>query len=217
MKTTKLLATMITLGLASQAYSAVIDTVTQSGNRQDDAVGIQFQVDTGLPAFSGPSFTLDTFTFRQGIDADSVYFLNIYEGTATGSTDFTPGSENVSDLTFLGASDNSVDWGLTTNGSANYTFTGVTLSADTDIFVVLSTTTASGSFALGGFHTNNGGPWNNDADFNNLLAVNYDELNDEDGATGIIWSASVTAIPEPSSIVLMVAALGAILAFRRGK
>ena len=226
-----LAATTATAALAAPALAAPVTfgQTSQDANTGAGDFGQAFVLnDDGSSSFNAPSYTLDSATFYRGSGVTSGttltdLFLDVYENTgADESATFGTGGAPTG-VSYLGSSTNSVPYSTLADGAAlDFTFSGISLDADTKYYLVFSRDGAAGSLVgtstqqfqgTGGFTYVN----IDDVDTAPLLVGNEagDTGNAGSGANEHRFLTTVTAVPEPGGVAAAFACLSLLAARRR--
>jgi hypothetical protein len=186
---------------------------TTGYNRSEIATGVEIRLNSSLPVYNATSnYTLNSFTFQSDGNDSGTYWLNVYQaGSSTEATGFDFSADDTTGLTFLGASASSINHDPLGNGDdVNYTFSGITVAPDRDVFIVFSTTATAGSIVQAGLKSLNTVPT-----YSNLLAADVEDVNGNDSGEYITFSGDFTeVIPEPATLS-MIASAGALLMLLR--
>jgi len=203
-------------GSAGSANAATISQSFENGSTGGANYGLYFELE---PAFFGAPQELESIVFTRGTFGSTdqtTLFLDIFAiGSGTFSTiDFRTGPA-VSGLEYLGSSENSIDTSSVAIGSDfSWTFSGITLPTDTELFAVMSTDDSDGNF-VGFSLASTRADTLGDPVFENITTENSDPLfggtptaePDQD----IVYT--ITVVPEPSSLALL--GLGGLAMLRR--
>jgi hypothetical protein len=200
-------------GLLLMNAEADIAVSSPSFNRSENAIGVEIRLNSSLAVWDATkAYTLNSFNFNAG-GSGGTYWLNVYQaGSSAEAGGFDFSADDTTGLTFLGASANSID----TSGSANtdplnYTFSGVTVAPDRDVFIVFSTTSTAGSFVQANLKSIN----ETAPTYSNLLTADVEDINGNDAAESIHFDGDFTeVIPEPATMGL-VATAGVLLMLMR--
>ena len=222
------LGALVVGGPAAHAAPITFGQTNDDANTGSGDFGQAFVLDADS-GFTADSYTLNTATFFRGSDAggSSTLFLDVYQNTGADESATFSGSGAPAGVTYLGSSINSVNHDTASQGDAlDFAFADIVLDSETKYYFVFSTNGIAG--ALVGTSTRQLQVDNNAAAFN---YVNIDDVDtapllagNEAGDTGLSsgtanehrFTATVTAVPEPSSMALL--GLGGLLvAARRRK
>jgi len=160
--------------LVMNAGAQIVVSTPNGFNRSDAAIGVEIRLNSSLAVWDATkTYTLNSFNFNAAA-AGGTYWLNVYQaGSSAEASGFNFSSNDTTGLTFLGASANSIDTSSFDNGSAlDYTFSGITVSPDRDVFIVFSTTATAGSFVQANLKSNKDTPT-----YSNLLTADVEDIN----------------------------------------
>jgi hypothetical protein len=234
MKKTTLLMLAAAL-TAGSVWAQTTNTVTATDGTTGSAYGvtvgfvIDFNANGGTLApwtpslVSGLQYSLNSISIQSGAVGSATDYLGVYYGNVAGSGQ----SINLSTLTFLGASQNAINFSTApTLTWLQYNFSGINVTADS---VTPGTFTGSGTllFAYQPINTAESS-WQNPVStlrFGNGAGatVNADSLSEIYGNNNLVagrapqYEASVTAVPTPEPGTMALAALGgaSLLFWRR--
>jgi hypothetical protein len=200
-------------GLLIMNSGADIIVSTPNGfNRSEDAAGVEIRLNSSLPVWDATkTYTLNSFSFSSS-GAGGTYWLNVYQaGSSAEAGAAETAAFDATGLTFLGASANSIDTSAFSNGDAlDYTFSGITVAPDRDVFIVFSTTSAAGSFVQAGLKSNNTAPT-----YDNLLTADVEGVNKAAAGEYTTFTGDFTeVVPEPATLS-MIASAGALMMLLR--
>jgi hypothetical protein len=209
----------IAVTTSAQAATNSITVTDGTGNTYGNATGIGIDFSSTLTVASwspsltaGLQYAVNSVSVRDASDVAGAVYLGVYTGNSLGV--FTG---------FLGASTNSIDFSTVTNGNfAQFDFSGINVTAD-------SAPVGSGLLYFG-FQTAN-------TDSGNALVVRamhrvdgFDSYTIQQYGNNVLafgalqttraleYQASVTAVPEPSTYAIFIAAFcGVALFLRRRK
>ena len=207
---------LLTAMLATSTYAAVITQTTANSGSGSANYGLEFELNS---TFFTEDQVLDSITFYwqdKGGPTGSM-FVDIYSLSGTQdatSPDFS--STNTSgdmNLSYLGSSTNSIDYGAITVASTamEFTFSGITLARDVDLFAVFSTDDNDGNWVGASTDIATSG-----YSYTNIAGTGSDPLfggvGDSD-SQDLTYDIQMSAVPEPSAALL--GGLGALLLLRR--
>lgn len=217
-------AAAVLLAGAGAAEAAMIGQTAADGKSGKLNYGQQILLDSSNSEFDDfPAYTLDDVSFWTGSgneefeDESSVYVDVYLQGTFIGAPTFPADGSAPAGLVYLGSSDSSVDYGSASDGTKlTWSFTGITIPLDTNVYLVFSDDGADGDFDSGVFENNSAGTAPglalvgiSEADSNPLFGGSPDTGADKDNR----YEASFTGIPEPTTLVLV--GLGGLVLVRR--
>jgi len=224
----------LALGSAVPAHAAMIAQTNADSISGAADYGQNAELDSSLPEFDdAPAYTLDSFSLWKGFnnysgDNSGAVYVDVYlQGTFVGDPDFSNTGNNGGSaepgMTYLGSSDNAVDYAAASAGSnpqddpvvlgdkLTWTFTDIEIPVDTRFYLVISDDNTDGDL-VGASFVNNGATANpNQAlALTNISAADSNPLfggspasNKATDAEDNFYEASFTAIPEPASLVLL--------------
>ena len=201
-------------GLLMMDAGADIIVSSPSYNRSENATGVEIRLNSSLAVYnSDKNYTLNSFNFNAG-GAGGTYWLNVYQaGSSAEASGFDFSSNDTTGLTFLGSSANSIDTSAFSNGDAlSYTFSGITVSPDRDVFIAFSTNSAAGSFVQASLKSVN----QTSPTYSNLLTVDVEDINGADSGESITFTGDFTeVVPEPATMGMVAAGGALLMLFRR--
>ena len=229
-KTTLLmLAAVLTAGSVWAQTTNTVTATDGAGNAYGNCVGfvIDFNANGGTYApwtpslVSGLQYSLNSISIKSGATGSATDYLGVYAGNVAG----TGSSINLSSLTFLGASENAINFATApTLTWLQYDFSGINVTADS---VTPGTFTGSGTllFVYQPINTAESS-WQNPVStirFNATGTIAADSLSQIYGNNNWAsqrapqYEASVTAVPTPEPSTMALAALGgaSLLFWRR--
>lgn len=213
------------IALASATAGAA--TISQTNVTNDSGVadyGQEIRLDSSIFT-AASSYTLDSVTFYKGDlgGGSATLFLDVY--IAPDATEADPDVDTSTvGLTYLGSSTNSFDYGALTvgdgaagtlGGQMTWTFSGIELAVDRDVFLIFSSDNQAGGFQGTSTSTNTVGVPASSV-YTNIGNADSDPLF---GGTGDasdqdhVYSVEVTAVPEPS--IALLGGLGLLVLSRR--
>lgn len=223
--------------VAGNTEAEVIEQTFQQGNSGSLNFGQYFELDSSI--FSGP-LELESIEFAKGsnVSAATSIYLDIYSiGTADISQlNFNPNSNSstvgeLAELDYLGSSTNALDLSSTitipTGTTIKWTFSGISLPTDTEIFAVVSTVGDGDNdnhrgVSLRASRANEGGTFVGGAVYNNITTDISHPLfggsatPDTPGEIVNDNFYTITLVPEPGSLALLSAGVLMIARRRRG-
>jgi hypothetical protein len=231
-KTMKIKMTVLAAALtAGSVWAQTTNTVTATDGTTGSAYGntvgfvMDFNANGGAVApwtpalVSGVQYSLNSISIKSGATGSATDYLGVYYGNTNGSGQ----SINLSSLTFLGASENAINFATApTLTWLQYNFSGINVTADS---VTPGNFTGSGTllFVYQPINTAESS-WQNPVStlrFNS--GTSADSLSEIYGNNNLVagrmpqYEASVTATPTPEPSTMALAALGgaSLLFWRR--
>lgn len=207
---TALLSVALSGTASASIVIAQLNTNTSSGTGD---YGQLFQVDSALTGISG-SATLESLTFYRGGNGSGNLWIDVYsQGTETGTPNFS-NATNTGNLDYRGSSSASIDYTSVSAGDPlTWTFSGVTLPVDTNIYLVLSTDSSSGNWTGRRLEIVD----DESQSYNNIVNLESDPLfgGSPDAQLKNDNRYSVVVIPEPSAAAALLGTFAVMLSMIR--